>query len=237
MNSMTFYLDASFSANEAVQVAALVAVLKAARALGLVDTLDEVRLPGTAPLALPEVLLQSAVASADEGLAIDAVQMACTHQKSVVLPCAGPIDPPPLHPAWVLPVHRTSSVLSCSATTDCVYQPRTYKTKAFCVHVSLQSGQPPVVLSCPHRCDADWRAAALELRLVALGLSLGLRCGSQELQQKWRTLLSRLLRRQHLGIHGLLVRWRALAAAPPGVAPPDAAAEAAEEMEGAGSAP
>ncbi|KAK9842206.1 hypothetical protein WJX81_000582 [Elliptochloris bilobata] len=138
------------------RVAALVAVLKAARALGLVDALDEVRLPGSGPYALPEALLQSAVASADEGLAIDAVQMACTHQKATVLP------------------------------------------------------------------------SALELRLVALALSLGLRCGSQELQQNWAALLARLLRRQHLGVHAALVRWRARA--PPDALPPDEAEEAADEM-------
>lgn len=48
----------------------------------------QVRLPGVPPFALPEALLQSAVASADQALAVDALQMACFQQKANVLPCA-----------------------------------------------------------------------------------------------------------------------------------------------------
>ena len=48
----------------------------------------QVKLPGSPPFALPEALLQRAVASADPGLAADALQMACFQQKANVLPCA-----------------------------------------------------------------------------------------------------------------------------------------------------
>jgi len=71
------------------------------------------------------------------------------------------------------------------------------------------------------------RAAALELQLVALGVSLGLRCGDQERQQQWATVLARLLRRQHLGVHAALQRARGRAGAP---ADED---ERAEDMAGA----
>lgn len=75
------------------------------------------------------------------------------------------------------------------------------------------------------------RAAALELRLVALALSLGLRRASQELQQSWIALLGRVLRRQHLGVHAALVRCRARA--PHAALSPDESEEAAEVMAGA----
>ena len=48
----------------------------------------QVRLPGVPPFALPEALLQGAVASADTALAVDALHMACFQQKANALPCA-----------------------------------------------------------------------------------------------------------------------------------------------------
>ncbi len=75
------------------------------------------------------------------------------------------------------------------------------------------------------------RAAALELRLVALALSLALRCASQELQQNWAELLGRVLRRQHLGVHAALMRSRRRA--PNAALSPDESEEAAADMAGA----
>lgn len=74
-------------------------------------------------------------------------------------------------------------------------------------------------------------AAALELRLVALALSLGLRRASQELQQSWIALLGRVLRRQHLGVHAAFARCRTRA--PHAALSPDESEEAAAEMAGA----
>ena len=66
---------------------------------------------------------------------------------------------------------------------------------------------------------------------MALALSLGLRCASQELQQNWVALLGRVLRRQHLGVHAALACWRARA--PHAALSPDEAEEAAAEVAGA----
>ena len=63
----------------------------------------------------------------------------------------------------------------------------------------------------------------LELRLVSRGLSLGMRCTSVSLRNKWTTLLGKLLRRIAAGIHAVLHKW--------GAVPGDAELGAAERAE------
>ena len=84
------------------------------------------------------------------------------------------------------------------------------------------------VLACHAKCglemsDAERAAGVLELRLVSRGLSLGMRCTSVSLRNKWTTLLGKLLRRIAASTHCVLHRWDA--------APGDAALGAAERAE------
>ena len=71
--------------------------------------------------------------------------------------------------------------------------------------------------------EAERAAGVLELRLVSRGLSLGMRCTSVSLRNKWTTLLGKLLRRIAASTHSVLHRWDA--------APSDAALGAAERAE------
>ena len=71
--------------------------------------------------------------------------------------------------------------------------------------------------------EAERAAGVLELRLVARGLSLGMRCTSVSLRNKWTTLLGKLLRRIAASTHCVLHRWDA--------APGGAALGAAERAE------
>ena len=50
-------------------------------------------------------------------------------------------------------------------------------------------------------------AGVLELRLVAKGLVLGMRCTSVSLRNKWTALLGKLLRRISTSIHFVLHKW------------------------------
>ena len=71
----------------------------------------------------------------------------------------------------------------------------------------------------PRACDEVMRSCAprwclhltgvLELRLVAKGLVLGMRCTSVSLRNKWTTLLGKLLRRISTSLHFVLHRWPA----------------------------
>ena len=71
----------------------------------------------------------------------------------------------------------------------------------------------------PRACDKVLRNCALrwclhltgvlELRLVAKGLVLGMRCTSVSLRNKWTTLLGKLLRRISTSLHFVLHRWPA----------------------------
>lgn len=71
------------------QVAALVAVLKAARSVGLAEDLAAVQVPGGgAPIAIPAAMLRTAVAHRSESLRVDALQLACSHPKTSSLPGA-----------------------------------------------------------------------------------------------------------------------------------------------------
>ena len=71
--------------------------------------------------------------------------------------------------------------------------------------------------------EAEHAAGVLELRLVARGLSLGMRCTSVSLRNKWTTLLGKLLRRIAASTHCVLHKWDA--------APGGAALGAAERVE------
>ena len=50
-------------------------------------------------------------------------------------------------------------------------------------------------------------AGVLELRLVAKGLVLGMRCTSVSLRNKWTALVGKLLRRISSSIHFILHKW------------------------------
>lgn len=68
-------------------------------------------------------------------------------------------------------------------------------------------------------------AGVLELRLVAKGLVLGMRCTSVSLRNKWTGLVGKLLRRISSSIHFILHRW----SSGPGGAGSLGAAEQAEK--------
>ncbi|KAK9830510.1 hypothetical protein WJX72_012147 [[Myrmecia] bisecta] len=116
------------------KVAALVAILKAARQLQLISDLDVVTVPGCGSVTIPESMLQRAISHCTESLRVDAMQLACVHPKATA---------------------------------------------------------PP---------------GALELQLVALGLSLGMRCTSTSLRNKWMSLFGKLLRRIHTAVHAIVHR-------------------------------
>ena len=80
--------------------------------------------------------------------------------------------------------------------------------------------------------EAEHAAGVLELRLVSRGLSLGMRCTSVSLRNKWTTLLGKLLRRIAASAHCVLHRW----GAPPGDAAPGAAERAERDRDMAGAA-
>ena len=68
-------------------------------------------------------------------------------------------------------------------------------------------------------------AGVLELRLVAKGLALGMRCTSVSLRNKWTALVGKLLRRISSSIHFILHKW----SSGPGSAGPLGTAEQAEK--------
>ena len=70
------------------QVAALVAVLKVARQLGLISELGRVALPGQPPVTIPGALLRQAMSHGNEGLLVDAMTLACVHPKTAAMPGA-----------------------------------------------------------------------------------------------------------------------------------------------------
>lgn len=69
-----------------LQVATLVAILKTARQMGLYQDLSHVMVPGEGSVAIPQGLLQRAVASSTESLQVDALQLACMHPRPTSLP-------------------------------------------------------------------------------------------------------------------------------------------------------
>ena len=76
-----------------LQVATLVAILKTARQMGLYQDLACVSVPGEGSVAIPEQLLQRAVASSTGSLQVDALQLACVHPRATSLPGkALPVD-------------------------------------------------------------------------------------------------------------------------------------------------
>lgn len=62
------------------------AILKTARQMGLYQDLGHVEVPGEGRVAIPEALLQRAVASSTESLQVDALQLACVHPRATSLP-------------------------------------------------------------------------------------------------------------------------------------------------------
>ena len=69
-----------------MQVATLIAVLKTARQVGLYQDLEQVSVLGEGSNAIPEALLQRAVAHSSQGLQLDALQLACVHPRATNLP-------------------------------------------------------------------------------------------------------------------------------------------------------
>ncbi len=69
-----------------LQVATLVAILKTARQMGLYQDLGCVSVPGEGSVTIPERLLQRAVATRNESLQVDALQLACVHPRTTSLP-------------------------------------------------------------------------------------------------------------------------------------------------------
>ncbi|KAK9830799.1 hypothetical protein WJX74_007694 [Apatococcus lobatus] len=70
----------------AAQVPSVIAVLKTARQLQLMDGLSQVTVPGHEPLGLPHTLLEQAVIHSSESLRIDVMQLACLHPRSTAFP-------------------------------------------------------------------------------------------------------------------------------------------------------
>ena len=68
------------------QVPSIIAVLKTARQLQLMDGLGQVMVPGQEPLSLPHRLLEKAVIHGSETIRLDVMQLACLHPKSTAFP-------------------------------------------------------------------------------------------------------------------------------------------------------
>ena len=68
------------------QVAALVAVLRVARTVGLAEDLGAVTAPDGAVVRVPESVLRAAVGHRSESLRADALHLACTHPRTSSLP-------------------------------------------------------------------------------------------------------------------------------------------------------
>ena len=73
-------------------------ILKTARHMGLYQDLACVSVPGEGSVAIPEALLQRAVASSCESLQVDALQLACVHPKATRLPGAAYTHSTSFHP-------------------------------------------------------------------------------------------------------------------------------------------
>ena len=56
---------------------------------------------------------------------------------------------------------------------------------------------------------AGWGTGELELTLAARGLSLGMRCSSTNLRNKWTSLISKLLKRVVVSLRAAVVRRKA----------------------------
>ena len=67
-------------------MAALIAVLKAARQLALLNDVEELRIPHHAPISIPRRVLEMAIRHSSETLRMDALQLVCTHPKLNLLP-------------------------------------------------------------------------------------------------------------------------------------------------------
>ncbi|KAL0046958.1 hypothetical protein WJX82_002976, partial [Trebouxia sp. C0006] len=89
------------------QVATLVAILKTARQMGLYQDLGCVSVAGEGSVAIPERLLQRAVASRVESLQVDALQLACVHPRTTSLP--GDVELGIIKQALVLGMRCTST--------------------------------------------------------------------------------------------------------------------------------
>lgn len=84
-----------------LQVATLVAILKTARQMGVYQDLSHVVVggqgegvgEGQGSVAIPQELLQRAVASRTEALQVDALQLACVHPRPTTLPGTSPTPP------------------------------------------------------------------------------------------------------------------------------------------------
>ncbi len=78
------------------------------------------------------------------------------------------------------------------------------------VHISDPSPEASVAISRELQKElklVTLAAGALELRLVAKGLVLGMRCTSVSLRNKWTALLGKLLRRISTSVHFVLHKW------------------------------
>lgn len=64
-----------------LQVATVVAVLRAARQLGLLEVVTRVEMPGQPPVDIPIGILQRAVRHSSEGLRTEALHLLCGHPK------------------------------------------------------------------------------------------------------------------------------------------------------------
>lgn len=69
-----------------MQLAATVAILKAARQMGLVDDLGCVSTLGEEPVEMPEQMYQRAICHASEELQTDMMQLLCTYPKVTFMP-------------------------------------------------------------------------------------------------------------------------------------------------------
>lgn len=68
-----------------MQVAALVAIIKAARQMSLMDSIDQLPAPGGG-LAIPVAMLREAAGHRSEALRVDAMQLACVHPRTTAMP-------------------------------------------------------------------------------------------------------------------------------------------------------
>ena len=78
-------------------MAALIAVLKAARQLALLNDVEELRIPHHEPIGIPRRVLEMAIRHSSEALRMDALQLVCMHPKMNLLPggCSpGPSNAP-----------------------------------------------------------------------------------------------------------------------------------------------
>ena len=69
-----------------LQLAALVAVLKSARHMGMVDDIRCVSIPGEEAVTIPEQIFVRAICHASEELQTSAMQLICTYNRVTLMP-------------------------------------------------------------------------------------------------------------------------------------------------------